>query len=132
MRYEVVIDADQQTFWRWLSNDDAHANSFRSRMALGVRPRLYRLKEDAVTYAGVSCWDSEAKAILEAQVVNEGLRADNRPARWTHVVSFVVDGHNFQAWADDLGAEHHYTAWGEPDKLSSTAGQPVPISDREE
>ena len=96
-----------------------------------ARPRLYRngMREDAASYAGISCWDGEGKAKREAKIANEALVQAGRAARWTHVVRLNADGHRLHVWADDLGPDRHFTVWGEPEHLASTAGEPIPISD---
>ena len=109
-RFEVVVDADRRPFWRWLSGAEPTERDFASRMALGHRPRLWEaMREDACIHAGVSVWDEKDRAIEEARIVNEGLRAAGRAPRWTHVVEFHVDGHRGHAWADDSGPEGHHT-----------------------
>jgi hypothetical protein len=125
--YIARVDSDRRTFWHWLSKPEATADQFMSRFQAGKRPRMWpELKEDSLLYRGISAWLSGGKAIEEAQAANRGYLAGGRPRRWTHVVEFTVDGHDGQVFAEE-GPRDHFSVWGEPADLASSAGVPVPI-----
>lgn len=129
MRFDCVVDADSREFWRMLDVAGKSPLAFRSRMEMGHRPRLYRngMKEDAATYAGISCWIDEARARREASILNGAALEDGKPPKWAYLVRFLADGHRLHVWADDLGPDGHFTVWGEAQHLASTLDDPVPI-----
>lgn len=125
--YVARVGADRRTFWRWLTQPEASPDHFTSRHEARKRPRLWpKLKEDSLLYRGISAWLTQGRAIEEAQEVNRGLVAAGRPRRWTYVVEFTVNGHDGQVFGEE-GPEGHFSVWGEPQDLASSADVPVPI-----